>query len=61
MSNYMIAARSVLRRRKRSLSYSELGELLGIPARAVGQVLKGLAKHGYRRLCSLVIYKKDLI
>lgn len=60
MSTYQIAAQRVLMRRKGRLSYEDLGDILGIPARAVGQVLAALARRGFRNLCKLVVYKKDL-
>ncbi len=60
MSNYQIMAKGALESISKQISYTQLGEMLGIPARAVGQVLKALARRGYGHLCTIVIYKKAL-
>lgn len=60
MSNCQLMAKSALERITKRISYSDLGAMLGIPARAVGQVLKALARRGYGHLCINVIYKKAL-
>ena len=60
MSSYQIAAQRILMRRTEPLSYERLGEILGIPARSAGQVLAALARRGFKKICKLVVSKKDL-
>lgn len=60
MSNYQMMAKVALEQTKMKISYSQLGEILGIPARAVGQVLKALARRGYESICAMVVYKHEL-
>ncbi len=42
------------------VSYSQVGEVLGITGRPAGQVVSALGKRGYPELCAKVISKKKL-
>lgn len=42
------------------VSYSQVGEVLGIAGRPAGQVLSALGKRGYSDLCAKVVSKKKL-